>query len=203
MMRWCCILLLMVAGRAMAADVALVGRLFYTPEQRAALEDARRKNIRAEEQAAEASKRPRAAAPSTVTVSGVMRRSDGESVIWINGKPVDSETDDGMRVRLAPDQAGVTVHDPTKGRTVRLKVGQHADLLTGKVEENYARRQAPPAPAGDEATVDKAASEGKAASPQSEAQATAHAARGARRSQREQDKERDASDPPPAEQQQR
>ena len=140
-MRWLWILLLVFSGSAAAADAAL-GRLFYSPEQRAALDEARRRNIRAEEQAAEASKRPKAPAPRSVEINGLMRRSDGESTVWVNGKPVDGETDDGMRVRLIPDQAGVTVRDPEKGRTVRLKVGQRADLLTGRVEENYERRRA-------------------------------------------------------------
>ena len=194
MMRWLCLLLLVIAGNAAAADATL-GRLFYTPEQRAALEEARRRNIRAEEQAAEASKKPKPDGPRTVTLNGVVRRSDGESMIWVNGKPVENEVNDGMRVRLTPDQSGVTVHDTEKGRTVRLKVGQHANLLTGKVEENYARRQAPP-PTETEPTeeqgAEKAAPDSKGANAQADAQAPMRNARSTRRLQRDDDKEGDA-----------
>jgi len=204
------LLLLVIAGNAAAADATL-GRLFYTPEQRAALEEARRRNIRAEEQAAEASKKPKPDGPRTVTLNGVVRRSDGESMIWVNGKPVESEVNDGMRVRLTPDQSGVTVHDTEKGRTVRLKVGQHANLLTGKVEENYARRQAPPPPTETELTEEqgaqRAAPDSKGANPQTDAQAPIRTARSIRRLQRDDDKEGDAPvaapDSPPAEQKQR
>ena len=194
-MRWICLLLLAVAGNGMAADATL-GRLFYTPEQRAALEEARRRNIRAEELAAEASKKPKPDGPRTVTLNGVVRRSDGESMIWVNGKPVENEVNDGMRVRLTPDQSGVTVHDTEKGRTVRLKVGQHANLLTGKVEENYVRRQAPPPPTETEPTeeqgAEKATPDSKGANPQADAQAPIRTARSTRRLQRDDDKEGDA-----------
>ena len=179
--------------------ILTLGRLFYTPEQRAALEEARRRNIRAEEQAAEASKKPRPDGPRTVTLNGVVRRSDGESVIWVNGKPVENEINDGMRVRLTPDQSGVTVHDTEKGRTVRLKVGQHANLLTGKVEENYTRRQVQPPPVEAEPTeeqgAEKAAPDSNGTSPRADAQAPTRTARTTRHLQRDDDKERDAPAP--------
>lgn len=198
MKRALCFLLFLIAGNAAAADTTL-GRLFYTPEQRAALEEARRRNIRAEEQAAEASKKPKPDGPRTVTLNGVVRRSDGESVIWVNGKPVENEINDGMRVRLTPDQSGVTVHDTEKGRTVRLKVGQHANLLTGKVEENYARRQAPPPPveAGPTAEqgTEKAAPDSNGTSPRADAQAPTRSTRTTRHLQRDDDNERDAPAP--------
>jgi hypothetical protein len=194
--RTLCVLLFLIAGNTAAADITL-GRLFYTPEERAALEEARRRNIRAEEQAAEASKKAKPDGPRTVTLNGVVRRSDGESAIWVNGKPVENETSDGMRVRLTPDQAGVTVHDMEKGRTVRLKVGQHANLLTGKVEENYARREAPPPPAAAEITNEQAtekavAPDNNGTSPQAGAEAPMRTARSTRRLQREDDNDGDA-----------
>jgi len=197
-MRALCVLLFLIAGNAMPADITL-GRLFYTPEQRAALEEARRRNIRAEEQADEASKKPKPDGPRTVTLNGVVRRSDGESMIWVNGKPVENEINDGMRVRLTPDQSGVTVHDTEKGRTVRLKVGQHANLLTGKVEESYARRQVPPPVVELEPTeeqgVEKAAPDSNATSPRVDAQAPTRPARIPRHLQRDDDKERDVPVP--------
>jgi len=203
-----CFLLFLIAGYATAADNTL-GRLFYTPEQRAALEEARRRNIRAEEQAAEASKKPRPDGPRTVTLNGVVRRSDGESVIWVNGKPIENEVNDGMRVRLTPDQSGVTVHDTETGRTVRLKVGQHANLLTGKVEENYARREAPPptqTELPEEQGADKATPDNKGGNPQADPQVPIRTTRSTRRLQRDDDKEGDAPvaapDSPPAEQKQ-
>ena len=52
----------------------------------------------------------------------------------------------GSKVRItAGQQAAVIVQDPAQGRTVRLKVGQRADVLTGHIEESYERREAAPA----------------------------------------------------------
>jgi hypothetical protein len=129
MLRWIClVLLLLAAAPARAAEVSL-GRLFFTPAQRLALEEARRKNTRAEVLAVE---KPTAPPVRNVSVSGVVRRSDGESTVWVNGKPVDGATADGLKVRItAGQQAAVVVMDPAQGRTVRLKVGQRADVLTG------------------------------------------------------------------------
>jgi hypothetical protein len=137
--------LLPLAPRAQAADGGY-GRLFYTPAQRAALADARRRNIRAEELAAEAAKRPTAPRSRKVTLTGIVQRSDGESFAWVDGKPVEGQTRDGLRVRHFAGPSGVVVYDPEKGRTVSIKVGQRVDLQTGRIEESYERKRAQPAP---------------------------------------------------------
>src|SRR5262245_57207934 len=105
----CLVVLLLAATPARAAEAGL-GRLFFSPAQRLALEEARRKNIRAEVQAAE---KPKATPVRDVSVTGVVRRSDGESTVWVNGKPVDGATADGLKVRItAGQQAAVVVQDP-------------------------------------------------------------------------------------------
>jgi hypothetical protein len=138
---------LAMAVSVQAADLPY-GRLFYTPEQRAALEDARRRNIRAEELAAQAATAPKVPRARKLIVTGVVQRSDGESFAWINGKQVESETKDGLRVRHAAGQTGVVVYDPEKRRSVSVKVGQQIDLTTGRIEESYeAKRGQAQAPA--------------------------------------------------------
>jgi len=142
--------LMLAATNLGAADVTF-GRLFLTPAQRTALEEARRKNIRAEEIAAEKATKPKRPPARDVVVSGVVKRSDGESTVWVNGKPVDGTTDDGLRVRVTSGRAAVVIHEPKKGHTVRLKVGQRANFDTGKIREPYEDRPTPaavlPAPA--------------------------------------------------------
>lgn len=146
------LLLALTCGSALAD--AQLGRLFFTPAERKALEDARRRNVRAELEAEEAASRPKAPRPRSVTVQGVVRRSDGESTVWINGKPVEGSTADGLKVRVTAGQGGaVIVHEPRKGQTLRLKVGQHADIVTGRVQEGYESRagaavpvETPPSP---------------------------------------------------------
>lgn len=131
-----------------SAQEAPLGRLFLTPEQRAALDNARRNKIRAEAVVAAGSKKPKAPPSRSVTINGVVSRSDGESTIWVNGHATEGETRDGMRVVIAPgSNASVVVREPDRGKHVRLKVGQRADLVSGKIEESYQqRRGAPPVP---------------------------------------------------------
>lgn len=78
--------------------MAGLGRLFYTPAQRATLEDARQRNI------------VHAATPATpggaIVYNGVMLRSDGRTTQWVDGQPqaragTDYEADGR---RLAPGQ---------------------------------------------------------------------------------------------------
>lgn len=121
------------------ADDPPLGRLLLTPEQRAALDIARRNKIRAE-----ATHKPKAApAERDVTVNGVVKRSDGVSTVWVNGRPVEGETDDGLRVYpLAGTPASVVLHTPDDRRALKLKVGQRADLVTGRIAESYESRRA-------------------------------------------------------------
>jgi hypothetical protein len=127
----------------------VLGRLFLTPEQRAALDNARRNRMRAEAVAATAEKKPRIPPARNVTINGIVSRSDGESTIWVNGRPTEGQTDDGMHVTISPgSQSSVVVREPVKGKRVRLKVGQSADLISGRIDESYERRKvaAPPPP---------------------------------------------------------
>ena len=56
---------------------------------------------------------------------------------------------------------------PEKGRKVRLKVGQRADLMTGRIEESYehreeASRPATSAPEGNPLSTEAAKTDGEA-----------------------------------------
>lgn len=67
------------------ASHAELGRLFYTPGQRAGLEQARLQNRTQTVQTA-------SIPPKPVTYDGVVIRSDGHSTRWINGKPQAGES---------------------------------------------------------------------------------------------------------------
>jgi hypothetical protein len=149
--RWMGAVLLFAAAAVQGAEPQL-GRLFHTPSERAALEDARRKNIRAEALAAEPAKPPPAPRARIVTVTGVVQRSDGEAYAWVNGKQVEVDPRQ-RRMRVAPGQAAVLMRGADQGRSVEVKVGQRADLRTGRVEEAYVLKRgtaqpdaAPPTP---------------------------------------------------------
>src|SRR6266704_3600373 len=86
---------LVAVGLAMpgsaSAQVQEMGRLFFTPEQRAAL-DARRKARVPDKPAAS----PVAASPTT-RLDGYVVRSEGRSTVWVNGESLQDGSAEGLR----------------------------------------------------------------------------------------------------------
>lgn len=120
-------LLLLCAVLAPAAQAQELGRLFFTPEQRDAL-DARRK--------ARLPDKPAALAPSPTTrVNGSVKRSLGKSTVWVDGSAVPEGTQpEGLRIRRSGDPSRVTVIVGEDGRRVELRVGETLDRATGEVK---------------------------------------------------------------------
>jgi hypothetical protein len=129
-----------------AAEPAAMGRLFFTPAQRAALDELRR---RPQAVAQQGDRAPLPPAPEYVTLNGVVRRSDGVTTVWLNDKPVRGrQSDDGLRIvpsKRAGPPSGITVVVPQTGRAVDLKVGQQLEVNSGEVKERY---RMPPRPGG-------------------------------------------------------
>ena len=98
-----------------------LGRLFFTPEQRAAL-DARRRARLPDKPAVV----PAVISPTT-RLDGFVRRSGGPPTVWVNGMPTD-ETAPGSDAR-------VSVPVGESGARVRLKPGQTLDRGTGEVRD--------------------------------------------------------------------
>ncbi|HSD99820.1 MAG TPA: hypothetical protein VLB72_03680 [Burkholderiales bacterium] len=139
-----------------------LGRMFFTPAQRASLDVARSQRARAAV-ATEKSEQEATPVPQTITYSGVLRRSDGKTTVWINNQPVHDRESAGAAAivgRVRPD-GSVTLQVPQSGRSVSLKPGQSVELLSGAVEEAYSRRleapKAEPNPAAKPAANAKSA----------------------------------------------
>ena len=110
-----------------------LGRLFFTPEQRQRLDAGKR----LQEEAATVA--PARQGPATVTLNGIVLRSDGQSTVWVNGRPTSD--------KASRDITAVTTNDPAAARvtvpgspTTKLRVGQRLDTNSGSIRENYARR---------------------------------------------------------------
>jgi hypothetical protein len=133
---------LAIANAAMAEQP--LGRLFFTPAERAQLDQARTHKQRSPQSTVTD---PVKSPPTQIiTYSGIVRRSDGKSILWLNNRAgEEKEAFAGLAVSGHVEANGaVTLQAPT-GSTVQLKVGQRAELQTGKVAE--ARHAPPPAPA--------------------------------------------------------
>jgi hypothetical protein len=103
-----------------------LGRLFFTPEQRANLD--LRRNARMPD-------RPTAplAAPTT-RVDGYVKRSSGPSTVWINGEPLNEGAAEAPRIDASRDRGTVSVN-AEGGARVRLKPGETLDRGNGDVRD--------------------------------------------------------------------
>jgi hypothetical protein len=126
-MRLAFLALLLVA--ASPAHSQELGRLFFTPDQRASL-DARRKARVPDKPAAAA-----VVAPVT-RVDGYVKRSAGPSTVWINGESVPDTAPEAPRIDAGRGTSGsVSVTIGESGRRVRLKPGESLDRGNGEVKD--------------------------------------------------------------------
>jgi hypothetical protein len=104
-----------------------LGRLFFTPEQREAL-DARRR--------ARVPDKPAAAVVATPTLrlDGFVKRSSGRSTVWVNGES-SSETAPGEAPRIRQDGSSVSVNLGDTPARVELKPGEVLDRGNGEVHD--------------------------------------------------------------------
>ena len=114
-----------------SAQAQELGRLFFTPEQRAAL-DARRK--------ARVPDKP-AAAPVTESpvtrVNGAVRRAGGKSTVWVNGEmiPEDAQADSARVTPRSPNPGRVSIPAGEGPQRYDLRVGESLDRGSGEVRD--------------------------------------------------------------------
>jgi hypothetical protein len=101
-----------------------LGRLFFTPEQRQAL-DARRRARMPDRPSA-----PLVASPTT-RVDGYVRRGNGKSTVFVNGEPLPENAPEAPRI--GADRASVNVGE--SGARAALKPGETLDRSTGEVRD--------------------------------------------------------------------
>jgi hypothetical protein len=124
-----------MAQQETAQDETL-GRLFYTARERAALNA---NIVRVKKQPAKP-----VPIPPSVTLNGVVTRSDGERTVWIDGRPYHRGNPDDMRVITRPEAPGVAeLKLPGVANQRPVRVGQQLDPASGKTFESYEPRPTP------------------------------------------------------------
>lgn len=134
-------IVMVIAAPAVAAELSL-GRLFFTPSQRASLDVARSQRTRVTVATEATQVEIAQPVPQTITYGGMVRRSDGRTTVWLNDRAVDDRKAAGgstMIRQVRPDGA-VTLEVPQSSRRVDLKVGQSVEVMSGSVGEPYRRR---------------------------------------------------------------
>jgi hypothetical protein len=154
-MKWfAALLLLVIAQIVQAADPVPIGRIFFTPEQRSQLDLLRTQKVVATQVRDEP-------VPENVTYNGIVRRSDGKTTVWVNNEAM---TDAELRVKQSivgrVDRNGqILLQTPqaSGAAQLQLKVGQSAELLSGKIDEAYATQRATPVAKAKPAATEKPA----------------------------------------------
>ena len=125
-MRYILIALMFLPGIAMGADA--LGRLFTTPAERASLDYLRQtKKIEMHEADKPAHIDVAPAAPSSFSVQGYVKRSDGKKgTVWVNNSPIqENSSASGIQVgKLGRDGNRVELKMPANGKSLHLKAGQ-------------------------------------------------------------------------------
>jgi len=96
-----------------SAQAGNIGRLFFTPEQRAQLEQNRTRSATANTAAAEDE-----SSTSVLTVNGIVQKKGGGRTAWINGKAQNAGNSDEHNPEALP------VSVPGQPHPVKVKVGQ-------------------------------------------------------------------------------
>lgn len=109
---------------AWAQEAATLGRLFFTPERRQAMERQRTHNVQ----------QAHALQGTTMSLDGVVYRSSGKSTVWIN-RHAQSESDSartGVTAKLSPKDPGRALISPGEDTPANLKVGEAINRATGE-----------------------------------------------------------------------
>jgi hypothetical protein len=122
------IALLLAAAQAPAASAEeALGRLFFTPERREALDRQRQLNIQDTRQVNE---------DPTLTINGMVTRSSGKRTSWINGAAQnENEISGGTIVRPSGQGAGKVVVQAGDAPTANVRIGETVNRNTGEASD--------------------------------------------------------------------
>ena len=113
-MRYAALVMLLALSTATSTQASGLGRLFFTPEQRAQLEHEHTRNATAAAHNATSED----GYSSVLTVNGIVQKKGGARTVWINGVAQSAGNSDERSPEAVP------VYVPGKSHPVKVKVGQ-------------------------------------------------------------------------------
>jgi hypothetical protein len=119
-------ILLLAAGISESCLGQELGRLFFTPEQRQALDARRRARVPDRPNA------PVVASPTT-RLDGYVRRENGKSTVWVNGETLPESAPEAPRIGGGSGRVNVNVGE--SGARAGLRPGETLDRGTGEVKD--------------------------------------------------------------------
>jgi hypothetical protein len=134
------VIVLLILPQTIFADESL-GRLFSSPNERAALDQVRKIKREIVPQVVEEPENVEAAPyvePNSITVQGYVKRSDGKSAtVWVNDEAIqeNSGNQDVAVGSLSNQTNRVPIKLKANGKHLSLKAGQMYDPETNRVRE--------------------------------------------------------------------
>lgn len=116
-------LYLILLAVALPAPAQELGRLFFTPERRQALDRQRQFNLPERREIPE---------DPTLTINGVVTRSSGKRTVWINGVAQDDSNAGGVTVTPNRTNPGRVVVRPDDGPAANAGVGDTVNRNSGE-----------------------------------------------------------------------
>ena len=124
---WLCAFTLLAALCPAASADEELGRLFFTPERRQALDRQRQFNIQEKQETPE---------EPMLTINGVVTRSSGKRTVWLNGVAQnDNEKPSGVAIIPSRKVPGNVVVQPGDARAGNAKVGETVNRNTGETSD--------------------------------------------------------------------
>ena len=114
-----------------ADELEKLGRLFTDTGQRQKLDAIRRGTYTEESE--------QSSAASNVRVNGIMMRSNGDNVVWVNGEStLDNRVSEGVKINpKAADKESYSVPLRINGKRIKIKPGQNWSEGTDQIKDNY------------------------------------------------------------------
>jgi hypothetical protein len=127
------ILLFLLAVSAPCRAQEDLGRLFYSNEQRQALDAGKRIVVKSAKKEPAPGVKPKT---EDFALHGVVTRSDGERTVWINDKAYHNDSPQGVGVKIrSGNPATAEISLGTSKKSVSVKVGEQLDGDTGLVRQ--------------------------------------------------------------------
>ena len=114
------------AATAGTKTTEAIGRLFFTPERRTAMDRARQLNIQEQQQVAQS---------DVVTVNGLVTRSSGKRTAWVNGVAISESSNATFRAVPAAGKPAVRV-EANERPAMTVTVGTAVNRVTGETNDS-------------------------------------------------------------------
>lgn len=132
---WILMALILATSVARAEDS--LGRLFLTPQERQQMDILRDPNAKHPATDPGDALAGAATVDPTTVLNGVVRRSHGPDVVWVNGVRAGTASGQTMHLRRGPDNNNRVTLEDADGAVARLKPGQVWDASTGRVADCF------------------------------------------------------------------